>query len=1413
MNRFTLYILVSFLLLTVSCGGGACADDNGLRTDSLCTELAAARYSDVARLDSVAVALETAADGINELLMVACNARGYAAMMRMDYVAAVSLYEKVLAESRCEIERLVADVGLMTVCYRTSKNRHFFDYRADALSRIERINEEVDYLADSDRERFVRAKIEFSIVSVCYFSNLGMRQEKAEALEALERDAEQADDAALRMYARMIVANNTVDNVERLKMLCVGQAIMAADDIEWLNANYSLLLAISMRDSLRVAQFVRELPDYHAALNVTGLSAEWLSHSLALDAVNGFERYGDRYMTIEALSVAASCNTEYARYDSALCYIDTALGYINEYYSRYYPSHVVLPENSLYVYDNGVYGDSGIVYNIPECMLSVRREASCAFAGIDDIEASNINRNSYLELLAATRLNKELESKVDIAEKSIERLDILLLLLLLLVVAAVVAVAVMFRRRRRHTILYSANLKQLQGVCRGLLPLLPREAGSKEELCGAISALLDDSLGGFSGATRFSVAALLDENSVQGANVYEFPLNYMHSATDTLYVATECPLLPEKKSILAMLVPYVAVAVEEGLRLSNISDESERAAEQRKAYSIYLSEHKRENLLKRVSVSVLMCMRPYIDRIIGELNALSGTMPVDDARRKLSYVAELTDRLDELNVIQERWIKMRKGELNLRVENFALVDIFAIIKKSKPLLERKGLELKVRDSEAIVKADKSLTLFMVNTLVENAVKFTPEGGSVLVEGVEGDTYVEIGVIDTGIGISADDIDKILVEKVYDASEIGRDNALMQSKNKGGGFGLMNCKGIIEKYRKTDALFDVCRMDIKSKPGHGSRFSFRLPKGVLRIALLLLMLLPVSDTFADERLKRVSEYADSLYYSNVDGDYERSMGYAQSAIGLLNDFYRSSIGGNDTLTLGAGAAAELKWWREALFPDSLKEDIYYNILDIRNESAVASLALRRWQQYRYCNYVYTSLYRLVHEDKGLADRYVSTEIALNSRLVAVTLLLLLLLLLILSGVVSYVRHNVIERNNERMVLDANKRLLMVTTGNERIAPETLLRSVVNVIYDSLGEGLRIDKLVLTLNVGDRGAVTASAGSLQQNQGADIFMLGAIESGSQYVSPDGLLRVLPLNVVSADECTVIGALEVVTQRQLVGDEVLSLELVTNYTAAVVNHALVRVENSYIALEELEEQAERMKFEENRLHVQNMVLDNCLSVVKHETIYYPSRIRTLVERSEPGKEGWESALVAMRELMEYYSSIFGILGNCAKRELDDRCFSVSTVELQSLFDEAVAYAARRCRKLMRQVSVVCEPTAAFVSVDRDLVGYLLESLVDASLKLDGEGVLQLRAVDIGDSVRVELLDSRLVLTSDEVSDLFMPTQRNLTADGSLVGMEYLAAKEIVRLHEDNTGRRGSRMEARSDVSGTVIMFTLPK
>ena len=89
-------------------------------------------------------------------------------------------------------------------------------------------------------------------------------------------------------------------------------------------------------------------------------------------------------------------------------------------------------------------------------------------------------------------------------------------------------------------------------------------------------------------------------------------------------------------------------------------------------------------------------------------------------------------------------------------------------------------------------------------------------------------YVEISVEDNGCGLSPEDVARIVGEKVYDSKAIGMSDAPDKEelrKNKGSGFGLMNCKGIIEKYRKTNDLFKVCLFNVESGLGKGSRFLF------------------------------------------------------------------------------------------------------------------------------------------------------------------------------------------------------------------------------------------------------------------------------------------------------------------------------------------------------------------------------------------------------------------------------------------------------------------------------------------------------------------------------------------------------------------------------------------------------------
>lgn len=1395
MCRGLYIILLSLLFLPViSCRNNNSHKEGLELADSLYEVVSAERYKSVARFDSAARNL-LALNHSNEYNAVARNALAYVSMMKMDYTRARDIYLAVIDEARCEIERLVADVGMMTLCYRVSRNRDFFDYRTSALRRIRRISEEEEFLSATDCERFECAKIEFNIVSICYFSNIGLVEELESAAYYLKQDLEQCNEVALRIYARMMLTGMGKVPSESLETYSIGMKLATDRGLLWLSGNYKLLSAIAMRGAA----------SQESAKDSIAIGEQALQTALA--AVKDFSNYGDKYMKIEALAVAASCNTWLGRYYESLSLLDEAIADINSYNRK---------ENNLsldtfaYIDDLEQLQESNSM-NIYECMLSVRREASCAYAGLGNKELSDINREAYLDLLRTTRMNKKMESRIDEAMDNAVRLYWWALLALLALLGVTFFLYFMNKRWRSYNKQNSHNLRRILDLSRKLMSSLPLEMNSEEEVYNAVCNILSDEYANFLSPSRFSFVTPFEPCS-------DYPFVYTLPFVETkrpkaLYIASEKEISCDKMSVVEMSLPYISVAVEEGLRIANISDEQLRLEEQRMSHFIYLTEHKRENLLKRVSVSIVNGMRPYMDRLLNELRLLARSQDCETINRRLYYVAELAEKLGDYNIILERWIKMRRGELNLHIECFSIREIFEIIAKSENIFDARGIKLNVKMSDAVVRADRALTLFMINTLVDNAGKFTPSGGCITVEAEETSQFVEIAIVDTGVGLSVDDIERVLNEKVYDASLIGSGDGTV-SRNKGSGFGLMNCKGIIEKYKGYDEIFSVCTLDIKSEKGKGSRFSFCLPRGIVRCILFLLTLFIPSLAICDSTLlDRAGECADSVFHSNVSGNYEKAFFYASQGLNVLNEYYRAEVGGVDTLALVSGKASELQWWREELFAPELKESIFFNILDIRNELAVAALAMQRWDDYRYNNAIYASLYRLVHEDKGLEEHYEKTKQIVNYRQAAIALLLFFILLILIAYVVSYVRHRVIERINSHMLLDLNRRLLAVSGSDEWLSVDELARRISLEIYKSLHEAMCVERVSVLLKNGNSASVVVS---YPQEDVTDIYMNRVLESGASYLSSDSLLHVVPLSVVSAGETIIIGSVELLSERPMSENEMLNIELVVRYAASVAYHSIVRLAENYRSLAEVEEETERVKFEENRLHVQNLVMDNCLSMIKHETIYYPGRIALLVEQTIAASDNValrEEKIADMRELMEYYNSIFVILNNCASKQLDEIGFRLVKVQLGDIFEETARLLARKARKRDIDVSLHYDSVDMVVAADKDMLKFLFEMLVDAVLQVRDGGELLLRAVDCGDMVRIEMCDKRRKLSRDVLLEIFTPSKNNLSPDGGLQGMEYLVVKEIVRLHEDYLQTHSCRVEARDSDEGVVIMFTLPK
>ena len=230
---------------------------------------------------------------------------------------------------------------------------------------------------------------------------------------------------------------------------------------------------------------------------------------------------------------------------------------------------------------------------------------------------------------------------------------------------------------------------------------------------------------------------------------------------------------------------------------------------------------------------------------------------------------------------------------------------------------------------------------------------------------------------------------------------------------GHGFGLLNCKGIIEKYRKISQIFSVCSIAATSQLGKGTRLFFRLPKGVLRLILVLLSfgsLTAQAQRFTP--LEKANAFADSAYFSNIHGTFERTMQFADSCRYYLNAHYKALNPKGRDLMLAEGDASltfpEIKWFHKGLKTN------YNVILDIRNESAVAALALHQWHLYNYNNRIYTQLFKEMSADNSLGEYCRAMQQSQTNKTVGVILLVLLLVSIVPAWYLLYYRHRLYDR---------------------------------------------------------------------------------------------------------------------------------------------------------------------------------------------------------------------------------------------------------------------------------------------------------------------------------------------------------------------------------------------------------------
>jgi len=230
-------------------------------------------------------------------------------------------------------------------------------------------------------------------------------------------------------------------------------------------------------------------------------------------------------------------------------------------------------------------------------------------------------------------------------------------------------------------------------------------------------------------------------------------------------------------------------------------------------YAMDITERKKSEQLKDEFIGMVSHeLKTPITVIMGDIyTALGEGVSHNDARDLLKDAATSTESLAS---IVDNLLELSRAQANrlvIKRERLSLTQIIRGVTqkiKSRSALHRFVIETHAALPEVL--ADPVRLERILTNLLDNAIKYSPDGGDINVSVEQNDGYLKIGVKDRGIGISKEDQEKIFkpFERV-ETTQIG-----------GVGLGLNVCRRLVEAHGG--------KIWVESEPGKGSTFYFTLP---------------------------------------------------------------------------------------------------------------------------------------------------------------------------------------------------------------------------------------------------------------------------------------------------------------------------------------------------------------------------------------------------------------------------------------------------------------------------------------------------------------------------------------------------------------------------------------------------------
>ncbi|MEJ7838017.1 MAG: ATP-binding protein, partial [Thermomicrobiales bacterium] len=177
--------------------------------------------------------------------------------------------------------------------------------------------------------------------------------------------------------------------------------------------------------------------------------------------------------------------------------------------------------------------------------------------------------------------------------------------------------------------------------------------------------------------------------------------------------------------------------------------------------------------------------------------------------RETEMLIRLIDDLFTLTRIEEHNLRLERVNLNVAAVTLEAVHSMSDLAWSQRKVRVESL---VSPDLAIVRIDRTRVLQIINNLLYNALRHTPEGGLIVVQGRQIPAFVELSISDTGMGISVKELANVF-ERFYQSER-------NQRSSEGSGLGLNIVRQLVEAHGGS--------ISVESIIGQGTTFRFTLP---------------------------------------------------------------------------------------------------------------------------------------------------------------------------------------------------------------------------------------------------------------------------------------------------------------------------------------------------------------------------------------------------------------------------------------------------------------------------------------------------------------------------------------------------------------------------------------------------------